>query len=169
MSRLDRKRGRFSVDFETNDIDQAFADWQSQNGDTVMWYRFDYTDSQINDIYDEGDGVGKVYKPPVPMPVLHATRVEGGHDNDEEGFYWNDDMTITAAFEQVRRVGLTRLDIEHQNFLKDRIEYDNRIFRISSIEILGQIQERDVIVSIVCTEVKPDELVNDPQFKRWSA
>jgi hypothetical protein len=66
-------------------------------------------------------------------------------------------------------VGLTRLDIEHQNFLKDRILYDDRIFRISSIEILGQIQERDIIVSIACTEVKPDELVNDPQFKKWSA
>jgi hypothetical protein len=34
--------------------------------------------------------------------------------------------------------------------------------------VLGQIQSRDIIVGMECVQVKPDELVNDAQFSRYS-
>jgi len=36
------------------------------------------------------------------------------------------------------------------------------------INVLGQIQRRDLIVSIEATQVRGDELVNDAQFAKYS-
>jgi hypothetical protein len=36
------------------------------------------------------------------------------------------------------------------------------------VQVLGQIQQRDIIVAIDATQVKPDELVNDIQFAQYA-
>lgn len=164
MSRLDRKRGRFHNDFETDEINRALAGWQSVNGDTVDYYRFDREDSVENDIYDEGSGQGKVYKLIPEVPVLHVIHTEGPNADTENGFYYNDDLHLTASFDLLDRVGLKGMDLDHQTFLKDRLVYDERVWRITSISVLGQIQRRDVIVSMEATQVHRDELVDDAQF-----
>lgn len=164
MSRLDRKRGRFHNDFETDEINSALADWQSINGDTVDYYRFDREDSVEHDVYDEGTGQGKVYKPITEVPVLHVIHTEGPNEDTENGFYYNDDLHVTASYDLLERVGLQGMDVNHQTFLKDRLVYDGRVWRITSLAVLGQIQRRDVIVSIEATQVHRDELVNDAQF-----
>lgn len=169
MGRLDYKRGRFGTDFETNEIHSGLRGWQAATiGDEVDWYVFQSALSGVNDIYDEGDGVGKVYDGPHKIPVLHATHLEGGQDPGTDGFYFNDDLHITASFDQLSRSGLRNMDQSHQSYLKDRIVYDGKVFAIQKIEVLGQIQQRDIIVGIDATQVKPDELVNDPQFAAWA-
>lgn len=168
MGRLDHKRGRFHADFETNEIQDALEGHHRQVGDTVSWYRFDRDDSEMNDIYDEGDGVGKVYNGPYTVPILHVTREEGLNQDTDIGFYYNDDVHMTASFAQLVAVGFTKMDIEHQTYLKDRVVYDGRVFRVTRIEVLGQIQRRDIVVGIDLTQVKPDELVNDQQFARYA-
>jgi hypothetical protein len=65
-------------------------------------------------------------------------------------------------------MGFTDQDIDHQKYLTDRIVYDDSVFRVTSISVLGQIQNRDIIVGLECVQMKPDELVNDAQFSRWS-
>jgi len=170
MGRLDWKRGRFDSDFETAEIHRGLRGHQaSQVGDQVDYYRFDFANSQMDDLYDEGAGLGKVYHPPVVLPCLHVTHDEGDNQDTDTGFYFNDNLYITAAFDQVYRTGLTLMDIEHQRFLKDRLVYDGRVFRVTQIHILGQIQTRDIVVSIEATQVKPDEMVNDPQFGAYTA
>ena len=169
MGRLDWKRGRFDSDFETGEIHRGLRGHQSaQIGDEVQYYRLDFEHSQMDDLYDEGTGYGRVYHPPVDLPCLHVTHDEGENQDTDTGFYFNDNLYITASFDQVYRTGLTLMDIEHQRFLKDRILYDGRVFRVTQIHILGQIQTRDIVVSIEGTQVKPDEMVNDPQFAAYS-
>lgn len=165
MGRLDWKRGRFNSDFETQEIHHGLRGYQnSQAGDHVLYWRFDFENSEIDDIYDEGFGEGKVYRPPVDLQVLHATHDEGGNQNTDMGFYFNDNLYVSASYDQLYRTGLTFQDVDHQTYLKDRVLYDGRVFRVTQMSILGQIRNRDTIVSIEGTQVKPDELVNDPQF-----
>lgn len=162
MSRLDWKRGRFDTDFETNEIHYSLRGHQrSQIGDSIEYLRFERALSESHDIYDEGFGEGKVYRPAVTVPCLHVTHDEGSQEARDTGFYFNDNIYVNCSFDQFTRTGLTEADVRHDRFLKDRFVYDNRVFRVTAINILGQIQKRDTIVSIEGTQVKTDEMVND--------
>jgi hypothetical protein len=59
------------------------------------------------------------------------------------------------------------MDLNTQNYLKDRFVYDTKVFRVTSVQVLGQIKQKDIIVSIDATQVKPDEMVNDLQFAQY--
>lgn len=171
MARLDFKKGRFDPEtYEVNEIYKALEGWQiSAIGTTVDYYRFNATATQNHEIYDEGYGVGRVYNNPFPMPVLHATHNEGARENRSEGLYFNDNIHVTASFDQLRNIGLSRQDINSRSYQTDRMVYDNRVFTVTNIQVLGQIRSRDIIVAIDGTQVASDELVNDIQFSKWSA
>ncbi len=168
MARLDWKHGRFSETYEVNEIHGALSGHQHNFGDYVEWYRFLAEDSATHDIYDEGTGVGRIYADPIRIPVIHATHQESPVDNRPEGWYFNDVLHVTASFSQLVRSGLPRLDLETPTYLKDRLVYDGRVFRITDISVVGQIKQRDIIVGIDATQVKPDEMANDSQFERWA-
>lgn len=169
MARADHKRGRFNVEYETKEIHRGLVGWQRRTGDFVDWFRFDRQDSTMDDVYDEGDGAGKVYNGPYRIPVMHVTHEEGRNLDTDTGFYFDDSLHITAAFDQVRETGLTEMEIKTQKYLKDRVIYDHRVFRIVRIEVLGQVRKQDIILSIDAVHVKPDELVNDTQFAEFAA
>lgn len=133
--------------------------------DEINYFRFVYSQSSINPIFREAQGeAGKVYRPPVIIPTLHVNHDEGGNQNTPDGFYFNDVIYVTCEFDQLYRTGLVFQDIRTNKYLKDRFIYDTRVFRVTNMDIEGQIRERDMIVQITGTAVKPDELVDDPQF-----
>lgn len=169
MGRLDWKKGRFDQRYEVAQIEGALRGYQgSQIEDSVDYWRFDRANSQMDDVYNEGYGTGLVFHPSVNVPALHVTHNEGGRTGQLEGFYFNDDLYVTTSYDMFTRTGLTNADVQHQKYLKDRIIYDGIVFRVNSIQILGQVDRRDVIVSIEGTQVKPDELSNDPQFAAYA-
>lgn len=169
MTRLDWKRGRFDVDFETNEIHHSLRGHQgAQIGDEIDYWRFEFATSQAHDIYGEGFGEGRKYRPPVAVPCLHVTHDEGPRSRSDTGFYFNNNIYVVCSWEQFYRTGLTEADIKTENYLKDRFIYDNKVFRVDQMHVVGQIQQRDLIVSIEGTQVKPDELLHDPQFKEWA-
>lgn len=169
MARLDWKKGRFNTNYETNEIMKGLEGWQNSTiGTTIDYYRFDSVHSVEHDVYDEGTGVGRVYKNPFPLPALHVTHNEGNRQNRPEGLYWNDNLHVIASYDQIRHVGITKMDIDQRNYLVDRMVYDNKVFTVTNIQVLGQIQARDIIVGIDGTQVRNDELVNDQQFSKWS-
>src|SRR3954463_9222805 len=104
MSRLDWKRGRFSADYETNDINKGLQGLQHNFGDYIDYYRFDHENSEMNSIYDEGSGVGRVFHVTSQLPVLHATHEEGSAQDTDTGFYYNDDLHVSAVFAQLAQV-----------------------------------------------------------------
>jgi hypothetical protein len=169
MGRLDNKKGRFHADFETTEINRALLGWQQETGDTVLWYRFSPEDSVTHDIYDEATFEGKVFDGPYQIDVLHVTHQEGSNKDTDTGFYTNDDLHITASYNQLVDEGFVHPDLFPAGYLKDRIVYDQKVFRILRLETLGQIHQRDIIIGLDATQVKPDELVNDLQFAQYAA
>lgn len=168
MSRLDYKRGRFNPDYETDKILGAMAGWQAVDGDWADYYRFDPVNSQIDDVYDEPTGNGLTYLKPVRIQAMHVEHVEGANEDSENGFYYNDDAALIVAFDRVLQAGMDYADIMTGNYLKDRLVYDRKVFRVRQISIRGQMQRRDIVVAISTTQVKPDELVWDVQFSNWA-
>lgn len=168
MSKLDYKRGRYNPDSETDQIFQAMRGWQSVDGDWVNYYRFDEAHSEIHPVYDEPTGAGLQYLAPVRIEALHVDHVEGANENGDRGFYFNDDVQVVVPFDLFIQAGMSMADINTGNYLKDRVVYDRKVFRISTISIRGQMQQRDIIAGISGTQLKPDELVWDQVFADWA-
>jgi hypothetical protein len=166
MSRLDWKEGgRFDRQRETQAIEAALRGHQNaQVEDEIGYWRFWKERSETHNVYDEPTGAGLVFHPEVMVPVLHATHGEGPTQDTEGGFYYVDDLYVTCSFDQFSRTGLTEADIHHDNYLRDRISYDGRLFRVSQIHVTGQISQRDFVLSIEGSQLKPDEYMLDPQF-----
>ena len=168
MGRLDYGSGRFNTDFETNEIHRSLKGWQTEFGDQALYYRYWGAESEVHDIWDEAAGVGRMWHPADLIELLHVTHVEGGNEDRQYGQYYNDNLYATASWEQLARLGMTEMDLQHQSYLRDRIVYDYRVFKITRLQVMGQIQRRDTIVSIEGTQVKPDEMLNDPQFEAFA-
>lgn len=167
MGRLDWKRGRWSASQETDLIFKGMRGWRDTSGDWLDYYRLNEEATLLDPVYDEAVG-GRVYFPPVRVPCLHVQAIKGENENTDMGFYYNDLLSATIAFDQFTGVGMRHADIQTGNYLNDRVYYDQRIFRITQLEIRGQIQQRDIIVGLDATQLKPDELVDDPIFSQWS-
>ena len=168
MSRLDWKNGRWTADVETDQMYIAMRGWRDVSGDWIDYYTFNPSSTQIDPIYDEATGEGRVYNPAVRIPVLHVTIVPGDNQNTPYGFYYNDTLTIICAFDQFTRTGMDYADVLQGDFLKDRVYYNQKVFRVLSMTPKGKIQERPTVVEIDCTQLKPDELIDDQQFMPWS-
>jgi hypothetical protein len=168
VSRLDAKRGRWTADTETDQIYMALEGWRQVSGDWVDYYRFNAPATEIDNIYDEATGQGRLYFPRVRIPVLHATIVAGENENTDMGFYFNDTLVILCAFDQFTKTGMDFADVLQGNYLKDRIYYNQKVFRTLMMNPSGKIQERPTMIRIEATQMKPDELVDDTAFMPWS-
>lgn len=168
MSRTDWKRGRFGVGYEDRAIADALRAWQSQYGDQLDYYRFERDLSQVDPVYDEAVGAGKQYLGPIVLPVLHIVHTQGDNRaGGTVGFYSSDTLQATVAFRQFTRTGLSIPDLRDERYLKDRCVYDGKVFRITRILSLGQVQRADLILAIEAIQVNADELADDPQFAAW--
>lgn len=160
--------GRWTADVETDQIYMAERGWRDVSGDWVDYYRFNADATQVDPVYDEATGEGRLYYPRIRIPVLHVTLIPGENENTDMGFYYNDTLSIICAFDQFTRVGLDYADILMGDFLKDRIYYNQKVFRVLSMTPRGKIQERPIMVGLECTQLKPDELIDDTMFMPWS-
>jgi hypothetical protein len=142
--------------------------WRDTTGDFLRYFRYDSGASQIDPVYDEATGTGRVYYPLIVVPCQHVIHVEGENEYGEYGMYYNDSLAATISFAAFTGVGLHLADIETGNYLDDRVLYDRKIFRVVQLLVRGQIQQRDIIIALQATQLKPDELVDDPQFAEWS-
>lgn len=168
MGRLDWKKGRWSADQETDRIYKAMRGWRDTSGDWIDYFRYNSAATIIDDIYDEATGEGRVYYPRVRIPVLHNILIYGENENTDMGFYYNDTLETICAFDQFAGVVFGYPDILVGDFLKDRIYYNQKVFRVLSVNPRGKIQERPTIIHISSTQLKPDELVDDQIFAQWS-
>jgi hypothetical protein len=169
MSRIGWKGGRFSVDYETQEIYKGLRDWQRWTGDQAEYFRFAYDQSNKDPVYGEATGpAGRVYFGPLLIPALHVVHTESAVEEMPEGFTYHDKVHVTCSFDMLKRTGLELMDIETQNYLKDRIIYDGKVFRVYNVQILGQIQQKDIIVTFDGTQLRPEDMMNDRQFARYA-
>lgn len=100
--------------------------------------------------------------------MLHVTIIPGENQNTDMGFYFNDTLSIICAFDQFTRTGMDYADVLQGNYLKDRVYYNQKVFRTLSMTPRGKIQQRPTNIAIECTQMKPDELVQDTAYAPWS-
>lgn len=167
MSRMDNKQGRFSPDFEATEFNRAMLSVYGVWGDWCEYYRYHAEASAEHSIYDEPTAAGRWFKGPARLAVIDMIREEGMPYNKAPGMYWVDTAYFKVPFASLVRMGLNEMDIDHGAYVKDRIVYDNRVFRVSRIQVHGQIRQRDMTASITINQLKPDELLLDPQFSAW--
>lgn len=169
MARLDYKRSpRFNSDWATDRIFHAMEGWRATSGDFLWYWRYSEGTSQMDPVYDEATGVGRQYTGPINVPCQHVTHVPGANEYGEYGMYYNDSIDAVISFDTFTSVGMTMADIENGNYLDDRVLYKRKIYRVVTLAARGQIQQRSIIVSLSGSEMKPDELVDDPQFQIWN-
>jgi hypothetical protein len=169
MARIDTKRGlRSNADQATDKILQALRGYAENNGDWITYYKYDDALTVMDEVYDEAIGDGLQFSPPVRVQCIHVIHVEGGNEYGDKGFYYNDDLDAKIAFDLFLEAGMSMADIQAGSYLNDRVVYDRKLFRVTSLAVEGQIQERDIIIGLAATQVKPDEVVNDTMFSAWS-
>lgn len=167
-SRLDWKRGRWNINTETTLIHRGLRGWQRETGDSFSYFRFQYDDSEIHPVYDEGVGVGKRFYGRWEMPALHVIHTKAANEEPRDsGLYITDNLHVICEFDQLTKLGFTEMDLKHGAYQRDRIAYNNLLFAVKQVTVQGQIRRRDIIVGIDAEQLKNDELVNDPQFASY--
>lgn len=168
QGRADWKRGRFGINTETTLIHRALRGWQNRTGDSITYFRFQYAESDTHEVYDEATGAGRVFYGRWQVPALHVTHVESGNEDPRDsGLYVTDTLRAVLEYDQLVKFGLTEMDIKHGSFQRDRVAYDNALYAVQRVSVLGQIRRRDVVVVVEAEQIQNDELVNDPQFQQY--
>ncbi|MEV6309983.1 hypothetical protein AB0M10_15460 [Streptomyces sp. NPDC051840] len=135
----------------------------------MTYFRWQVGESEMHPVYDEAAGAGKRFYGRWQLPALHVNHTESANaDPRDGGLYIVDSLHVTCSFDQLAKAGLTRMDIRHGAFQRDRIAYDNMLFAVKHVDVRGQIRRRDIIVTIDAQQVRDDELVNDPQFAAYA-
>lgn len=173
-SRFRRPAGRFfSTRYELERQDRDISIYQDVYGTEVQWWFYDRTNSETDDVYDEGAFFGgRRWDGPHRVPVLSAMHLQGPDSTDDGGQYNVDHIQLRVSYNQLQRIGFGPLpDQDTTTHYSDRFVYDNKVFTVDSISVRGQFEQtgRDVIVAITATQLRPDDLVNDVDFARYSA
>jgi len=162
----------FDTKFEQESIDKGIAEQQQLTGVNVQWWFWDPETSRISNVYDEDDpGASRMWKGPVLIPVLEASRTEGVLEDAGNGAYSVDMVTLVLGYRQATDAGLLPpVDEPSDVHLKDRFVWDNLVWNPSSIvarNLLGNGGTRSTII-VRATQVHDDEMVNDDQFQKYA-
>jgi hypothetical protein len=167
--------GRFDADFESDDISAGItADRTNPVGAIAQWWSFN-TSFVTDPIYDvEPIGVGRVWTGPKYVPVTATSIGQGASVLNERGFYnvdtlhltFNIDDAFVVAPELFDDKGLVKSSIDLVD--KYRIVFKNEVYRPNKAQPAGLVANRHTMLVIDCTQLAPDELVNDVQFLAYA-
>lgn len=158
--------GRFPLDEELREMYRGIkADLQGPVGQFVDWYVWDLASSTADTLYDVSSSVsgGRMWKPPVRIPVVGATIAQGEYAGSQHGFYTTDNMRFTFNAEEIYRA-IPDLTTQADVHYKDRFIYRAELFTVTRLWPKGHIQGMFATVTVEANQVKPDEAINDPQF-----
>lgn len=157
----------FDPRYEDDSIDSGIEAQQIETGIVVHWWFWDRANSGVDPVYDEPSlAVGRKWIGPNPIPVLQATRVEGTLEDAGEGAYTVDNVNLVLGYRQAAESGLLPEADRTNQHLRDRFVWDGDVWAPSSIvsrNLLGGGGRRSTIL-IQASQVRDDELVDDPQF-----
>jgi len=180
-----QRQGRFSVPNERlSIIEGTTTDMVHTIGNTVDWWIYDQSATEVDPIYDVGssdpDTGGRRWLPAISLPVVKAVIFQGVSVQNDRGFYNTDVLRITLNMDVIEQgtnlYGMSEATMPHfetmvnnaDDFLRDRIVFRDEVFSPSKIQPLGIVQNKYTLVSVDCLQVNPEELVNDPQFKHFA-
>ena len=155
---------RFGIEYEQADIDAALNEQQGEWGVEVQWHRWDES-SPVHDVYDVGEP--RQWSLPIEVPVQFALVLEGGDSYRDAGLRTVNTVVFAVSIAVFRdRLGWNE-DLSSprgwQSFLKDRVAYGGSVFTVDSLEPIGDLKGRDVMISGRGREVHEDTLVIDEE------
>lgn len=142
-------------------------DLQQPVGQTVPWFVFDPISTKVDDIYDVGAysaGTGRKWLPPVFLEVISAIKLEGAESTNDRGFYVVDNLQLTFSIQSARRAGLADIVFNPDQHDIDRVIYEQKVFEVGQLRIRGMLTADYAVVGVTLSQIKPEELVNDPNF-----
>ena len=159
--------GRFRIDDEIANIrDGMQQDLRMPVGQSVQWWVFNQeltTADVVFDVATDKSPDGRYWDRPFTLPCLSAEVIQGETHHDERGFYNVDRLHLTVSFADIQRL-LPDLPNNTDIHLKDRVGFRGALYQPFQIWSRGQVADHYTVVSIDALQVKPDEVVNDPQF-----
>lgn len=174
MSRACSPGGRFTSDFEACSIASGInTDLTNAVGTSVLWYTFNEVETNVDPIYDVGDNIpvggleGRIWNGPFTVPVIKAVISQGNTKISQAGFYNADTLHLTLNSRDIEAiVPGVMMNPDDQN--RSRIVWKNEVFRPYNVQQRGIISEGFVLLTVECSQVMPEEMVNDPQFLDYS-
>lgn len=183
-SKFGRTISKFDMPFERESIFKGVdEEFQPQVGTTVRWYRFSaypdqyedeyYPVTDVHDIYDWGEY--RRWQDPFDFPVVGVVRSSEGQpsQSSDEGKSFRDRIRLICSMRTFEKFGMTPeglSQVYERTLTNDRVEYGNRIFDVDSLFADGFLYDTyDLLVVVVCSQVRPDEMVNDPDFRTFSS
>lgn len=156
---------RWTVNHELDSVSEGIEeDLQNVLGQSALWYRFDARDTRIDPVYDVGDyESGRIWQPPVTLRVLRASIEQGQQFHNDRGFYPVDNLYLIVNYSEFV-LKLPNMTMTPDGYLRDRIVFRDEVFHPTSINPRTYLKGRTVTSIVQATQVKPDEMVNDPQF-----
>jgi hypothetical protein len=170
MSRPYTPGGRFSSEWETNEIHDAITkDLVNPVGSHVAWHVFDAAASVVDAIYDVGasSGTGRMWKTAVTVPTIRAVLRQGTTNLVQQGFYNADNLHLTIDKEVLASLIPGILD-DPDPLNRDRIVWKGQVYRPLMNQLRGIVLERFAILTFECQQVMPEEMVNDSQFQNYA-
>jgi hypothetical protein len=174
MSRACSPGGRFTSDFEANAISSGIdMDLKKPVGTSALWYYYDDTNSVVDPIYDVGahtpysPAKGRVWHGPYTIPLIKAVISQGSTKISQAGFYNADTLHLTINSKDIEKIipgVMTNPDDQNRS----RVVWKNEVFRPFNVQQRGIISEGFVLLTVECSQVMPEEMVNDPQFLTFS-
>lgn len=162
--------GRFTPHYESMSITHGInEDLQRFSGTYAEWWIFDPTTTGVDPLYDVGsaDGVGRRWVGPLNLPIIRAVISQGAVPTNDRGFYGGDTLHLTINADDIERTYPTVLgNPDLQN--RGRIVWLGEVFRPMRVQQAGIVANRFHLVTVDCTQIMNDELVNDPQFQQYA-
>jgi hypothetical protein len=170
-------QGRFNLDYESKSMYEGIAeDLGGTVGVDVNWYTWEdyYLDNEyrniVDPIYDVSSsevGKGRRWRLPFKLPVLMAQIIRSTNVMNERGYYVTDTLRLVVNVGDAQRL-IPEMLTDPNTRIKDRIVYRGEVFTPSRVLPRGAFGWRWAVVTIDCNQVNPEELVNDPQFQKFS-
>ena len=170
-------QGRFNMDYESKSMYEGIAeDLGGTVGQEVSWFRWqeyyledNYADivDPIYDVSSSVPGKGKRWMLPFKMPTVMAQVIRGTNVMNERGFYTSDTLRLVMNVGDVQRM-IPELLTDPNNHIKDRIVYRGEVYVPTRVLPRGSFGNRWAVVTVDFNQVNPEELVNDPQFKKYA-
>lgn len=157
--------GRFTTDYEIDSYSRGVnEDLQRMVGGEVPWWTFDPEATEVDDVYTVASAdAGRRYTQHRMVPYITAQVFQGQTDQSDRGFYNADNLRLSINRIDFQRI-FPNIVPEVDNFLRDRVQFNGKIFRPTRIYLRGRVLDTYTIITMDLIEVRSEELLNDPQF-----
>ena len=152
---------------EVREIWKHFERYQTDIGEAIIYFKFDASASNYDDVYDEAY---RRYESGLRIPILWVDQSEATEDYAAEGRRPTQRIRLAVSAKQLHEAGISVTEV-HGNRTTDgspslvwRYErvndvfyYDNRYYEVSAFQIRGRAKGEDVIVGVTGIETYPSD------------